>query len=362
MAVCSDATVKIMRILIIKTSSLGDVIHALPVLDYLRQVAPEARIDWVVEEQFLPLVARNPLLYRVHVIRTKAWRKAPLARQTRQEVALLRRALRETQYDLVFDLQGNLKSGLVAWLTGAGQRIGFSADGVQERLNLLFTNARVPFRDEDKLATGRYLRLVSAHFGHDYRDMSITSTIVSSPDDEATANAYLSGLPEGRKILLQVGTTWETKLWYAEGWIALARRILADYPAATLLINWGSPAEKELGERIVAEVGSSVRLLHWFKIKELIPLIKHVDLVIGGDTGPVYLAGALDRPTVSLYRATKAELYAPAGPQHRALQAAMPCAGCQLTRCERNEQCSRSITVDKVMEAVIAVLTEKGSQ
>ncbi len=345
-----------MRILIIKTSSLGDVIHALPVLDYLRQVAPEASIDWVVEEPFLPLVAYNPLLDRIHVIRTKAWRKAPFTRQTRHEVAFLRTALRDAQYDLVFDLQGNLKSGLVAWLTGARQRIGFSASAVQERLNLLFTTTRVPFRDEDNRAAGRYLRLVSAPFKHDYRDMSITSTIVPAPEDEATATAYLSGLPQGRKILLQIGTTWETKLWYAEGWIELGRRILADYPAATLLINWGSPAEKELGERIVSEVGSSVRLLPWFKIKELIPLIKHVDLVIGGDTGPVYLAGAMGRPTVSLYRATKADLYAPAGPQHRAVQATMPCAGCLLTHCEHNDQCSRSITVDALMEAVISVL------
>lgn len=351
-----------MRILIIKTSSLGDVIHALPVLDYLRQVAPEARIDWVAEEPFLPLVAHNPLLDRVHVIRTKAWRKAPFAQQTRREVAHLRAALREARYDLVFDLQGNLKSGLVAWLTGADRRIGFAADAVQEKLNLFFTNVRVPFRAEDNRAAGRYLRLVSANFGRDYQDMAIAATIVPAPEDEATATAYLSGLPHGRKILLQVGTTWETKLWYAEGWIETARRILAQYPEASLLINWGSPAEKELGELIVAEAGSSVHLLPWFKIKELIPLIKHVDLVIGGDTGPVYLAGAVGAPTVSLYRATRADLYAPTGPQHRAVQAVMPCAGCRLTRCERNDECSRSITVDAVMAAVTAVLHEERKQ
>ncbi len=351
-----------MRILIIKTSSLGDVIHALPVLDYLRQVAPEARIDWVVEEPFLPLVAQNPLLDRVHVIRTKAWRKVPFARQTRHEVSLLRTALRDAQYDLVFDLQGNLKSGLVAWLTGARQRIGFSADTVQERLNLLFTTTRIPFRAEDNRASARYLRLVSSPFGRDYPEMNIATTIVPAAEDEATATAYLSGLPQGRKLLLQVGTTWETKLWYPEGWIELAQRILAYDPATTLLINWGSPAEKELGERIIAEVGCSVQLLPWFKIKELISVIKKMDLVIGGDTGPVYLAGAMDRPTVSLYRATKADLYAPAGPQHRAVQAAMPCAGCLLTRCERNDQCSRSITVDAVMEAVTAVLQREDSR
>jgi heptosyltransferase-1 len=351
-----------MRILIIKTSSLGDVIHALPVLDYLRQVAPEARIDWVVEEPFLPLVAHHPVLEQVHVIRTKAWRKAPLAQQTRQEVALLRRVLRAAQYDLVFDLQGNLKSGLVAWMTGARQRVGFTADVLQERLNWLFTTIRIPFRDVDNRAASRYLRLVSALFQRDYREMSVSGTIVSSPEDEAIAATYLAELPEGPKILLQVGTTWETKLWYPEGWIELARRILAYLPETTLLINWGSTAEKELGERIVAEVGSSVQLLPWFKIRELIPVIRRMDLVIGGDTGPVYLAEAVGTATVSLYRASKAALYAPTGPHHRFVQAEMPCTGCMLTRCERNATCSRSITIDAVTEAAIAVLQEKGTQ
>lgn len=345
-----------MRILIIKTSSLGDVIHALPVLDYLRQVVPDASIDWVVEEPFLPLVQYNPLLNHVHVIRSKVWRKAPFAQQTRNEVTALKRGLRAAQYDLVFDLQGNLKSGLVAWMTGARERVGFSADAVQERLNLLFTTTRIPFRIEDSQVTGRYLRLVSVPFQRDYRDMQISGTIVSAPDDEDIVTRYLSGLPEGPKLLLQVGTTWDTKYWYLEGWIALARRILEWCPAATLLINWGSPLEKALGEQIVAEVGSAVQLLPWFKIKELVPLIRQMQLVVGGDTGPVYIAGALGVPTVSLYRATSSALYAPVGPQHRAVQAPMSCAACLQTRCDRDEECRRSITVDSVMDAVITVM------
>lgn len=351
-----------MRILIIKTSSLGDIIHALPVLDYLRQVVPEARIDWVVEEPFLPLVLHNPLIGQVHVIKTKAWRKAPFARQTRQDVALLRTALHDAHYDLVFDLQGNLKSGLVAWLSGARKRVGFTADVLQERVNLLFTNIRIAFRDKDNRAAARYLRLVSALFQRDYQDMRISSTIVSSPEDEAVAARYLAELPDGPKILLQVGTTWETKLWYPEGWIEVTKRILSHQPGATLLINWGSLAEKELGERIVSEVGSTVQLLPWFKIRELIPVIQRMDLVIGGDTGPVYLAEAVGTPTVALYRASKAALYAPTGPHHRYIQADMPCTGCMLTRCERNDICSRSITVDAVMNAVITVLQKRGTK
>lgn len=347
-----------MRILIIKTSALGDVIHALPVLDFLKKIVPEAVIDWVVEEPFLPLVAHNPLIGQVHVIRTKAWRKAPLSGQTRQEVARLRQALRSARYDLVFDIQGNLKSGLVAWLTGAVPRVGFTATDVQEKLNLLFTTRRIPFRPQDNRTTGRYLRIVGAPFNRDYTGMELSTTIVAAPEDEATAMSYLAGLPEGPKILLQVGTTWDTKYWYPEGWIELSRRILTDAPSATLLVNWGSPQEKELGERITTEVGAAVRLLPWFKIKELLPIIGMVDLVIGGDTGPVYIAGAVGTPTVSLYRATRAELYAPAGPRHRAIQAPLDCSGCGRTRCERDQECRRSITVDMVADAAISLLHE----
>jgi heptosyltransferase-1 len=104
-----------MRVLIIKTSALGDVVHALPVIDYLHQVYPDIEIDWVVEEAFLPVLEHNPGLRQIIPVRTKKWRKAPLSPETRQELKALRIALREGSYDLVFDIQGNLKSGLIAW-------------------------------------------------------------------------------------------------------------------------------------------------------------------------------------------------------------------------------------------------------
>ncbi len=348
-----------MRILIIKTSALGDVIHALPVLDYLRQVAPEARIEWVVEEQFLPLLVHNPLIEQIHVIRTKAWRRQPFASQTWRELALFRRKLRATRFDLVFDLQGNLKSGLVAWLGRSAERFGFETGLLQEKLNALFTNRKVGFRPEDNRTATRYLRVVSVPFGRDYLDMDISSEIVSAIEDEETAARYLASLPRGIKILLQIGTTWDTKLWYPEGWIELARRILDRYHGATLLINWGSPVEKALGERIVNETGSSVHLLPWFRIQELIPLIRQVQLVVGGDTGPVYIAGAVGTPTVSLYRATSAALYAPVGPCHYSIQAAMPCTGCMKSVCDRDQECRYSISADSVMDAVNAILNEE---
>lgn len=348
-----------MRILIIKTSSLGDVVHALPVIDYLDRVSPECEIDWVVEEPFLPILEHHPRLSRIHVIRSKKWRRNKLAAATCREIGQVRTDLRERRYDLVFDLQGNLKSGLACWFTAAKVRIGFTTNVLQEKVNALFTTRRIPFRDRDRNVTDRYLRVVSACFDRDYIDMTLAGNIYSAPQDEAAAERYLADVPGRPVLLLQVGTTWSSKLWYPEGWIDLARRIVTRYPDGVILINWGSPDEKALAERIVQEVGAAVHLLPWFSIRELIPVIRRVSLVVGGDTGPVYLAAAVGTPTLSYYRATSAATYAPQGPQHRSIQAAMDCAPCYRTSCDRDSECRTSISVDMLFAALVTIIDQE---
>lgn len=345
-----------MRVLIIKTSSLGDVIHALPVIDYLHQVSPSIEIDWVVEESFLPILEYNPRISQIHVVRTKKWRKAPFSLETRRDLKVLHRDLRGRSYDLVFDIQGNLKSGLIAWLSGAETRIGFSKEVLQEKVNALFTTRRIPFRAIDNNVTDRYLRVISVLFGRDYRDMELTSTISSSPEDEKAADQYLASLPNGLVFVFQIGTTWNTKLWYPEGWSELAQRMTTHFPGSTILINWGGPDEKKLAEQIVSDVGDSVRLLPWLRIKELIPVLRRVDLVIGGDTGPVYLAAAIGTPTVSYYRATSAATYAPSGKQHRSIQADMECTACYRTSCDRDQECRASISVNALFDAAVQLI------
>jgi heptosyltransferase-1 len=351
-----------MKVLIIKTSSLGDIIQALPVLSYLHAVSPGIVIDWVVEEAFLPVVQNNPLISRIHTVRTKAWRKRPFCRETLGQISTLRLALRERRYDLAFDLQGNLKSGLIGMFSGAPVRIGFSREALQEKINLLFTTRQVSFTRDDRHAAERYLRVVTAPFEGDIRTAQIKTEIVSAPEDEAAAERYLSAFSGDKVLLLQVGTTWSTKLWHLKGWIDLADRILQRYPGAHMLINWGSPDEKSLGEAIIQAVGDRVSLLPWLTIRELVPVIRRVDLVVGGDTGPVYLAAAVGTPTVSYYRATDAGCYAPRGESHISLQAPMECSGCQRTSCERDAECRESITVDNLFNAVVNLLSRTRSE
>lgn len=345
-----------MRVLIVKASALGDIISALPVLDYLKQAAPEIEIDWVVEEPFSHILEGNPQLSVLHLVRTKVWRKAPFAARTRQEIALLKQNLQERDYDLVFDIQGNLKSGVICWLTGCADRIGFERPELQESVNALFTTRRIPLRRQDYHVTDKYLRLVSVPFAKDFRQMQLTSTIQTSPEDDANAEVLLATLSDGLVLLFQYGTTWQTKYWSEKSWIELGRAVLDRFPEATILFAWGNDSEKEAVTRIAAEIGRGARVIERYSLKGLAALLKKVDLVVGGDTGPVHLAAAVGTPTVSFYRASDGKRSGPRGAHHVVIQSPMHCTRCFRTRCDKDLQCRDTIKVEAVLAGINRLL------
>lgn len=132
-----------MKILIVKTSSLGDMIHSFGALDYLRNRFPKAQIDWVAEKPFAELVKAHPQIDQVVVFESKKWGKSLFSQETRQQIKSFRKKLRESRYDLLFDLQGNLKSGLIVALARARKKIGFGWKTVAEWPNALFTNRKI---------------------------------------------------------------------------------------------------------------------------------------------------------------------------------------------------------------------------
>ena len=341
-----------MRVLIVKMSSLGDVIHALPALDFLHTVSPGIEIDWVVEEPFLDVLAGNQLISHVYPVRTKAWRKHPFSTESIREIGSLKKALRERSYDIVFDLQGNLKSGLVAWLSGVQRRFGFDRDDVREPLNLLFTNSQVPLRRQDGHVTSRSLRIVSVPFGKDYRGMSLITTIFTSPEDDAEAEMFVSTLSDGLIFVFHNGTTWQTKLWHEEGWVQLGKLVLQKYHEATILLSWGNEQEKSAAERIATGIGDHVRILPRMSLKGFCALLKKTDLMVGGDTGPVHLAAAVGTPTASFYRATDATRNGPSGEHNFLLQSPLHCCACLRKECDRDLQCRESIRPDAIMAGI----------
>lgn len=344
------------RVLIVKTSALGDIIHALPVLSYLHQAAPGIEVDWLVEEAFRDLLSGNPLISELHGVKTRVWRKRPFQRETRQEIAALTRQLRARKYDLVFDIQGNLKSGIMTLLAGAPVRVGFAADRLQERANLLFTNRRVPAQPQDYHITDQYLRVVSALFDASSETMELTTDIATDAAQETAAEEFVAQLPAGKRFLLHQGTTWDTKYWYEAGWVELGKGLLERYPGATVLFSWGNYAERAVVCGYAAQIGPGARVIERYPLKTLAALLKRVDLVVGGDTGPVHLAAAVGTRTVSLYRASDGRRSGPRGGCHAIIQAPMPCTSCFRTRCEQDLECRHSITPNMLLNAIGTIL------
>jgi len=340
------------RVLVVKMSALGDIIHALPVLDYLHQVMPGIEVDWVVEEPFRDILEGNPLISQLHVVRTKVWRKKPFSAATRREIRAVRNALQARDYDRVFDIQGNLKSGLVDWLSGAENRIGFSQETLQESINLLFTTQQVPVRRHDYHITDQYLRLVSVTFGKDFSTFKLSSDIYTSQEDDEVAGALLSTLSDGLVFLFHYGTTWQTKFWFKEGWIHLGKALLETYPDSTILLSWGNEPERAAVTELAAGIGKGARVLQRYSLKGLAALLKKVNLVVGGDTGPTHIAAAVGTPTVSLYRASDGKRSGPRGACHVIVQSPLTCTSCFRTECDKDDECRRSITVQSMIQAV----------
>jgi heptosyltransferase-1 len=345
-----------MRILIVKMSALGDIIHALPVLNYLHAVSPGIEIDWVLEEPFLDVLEGNPLISRIHKVRTKVWRIHPLSPATIREIGTLKRTLRERNYDLVFDIQGNLKSGLVCRLSGAETRIGFAREELQESVNLLFTTRQVPIRPGDKHIIDQYLRLVSVPFGRDFKELSYSTDIHTAPEDDSAAEALIATISDGLVFLFHYGTTWQTKFWSEKGWIALGKEVLARYPESNVLLSWGNETERKTASALAAAIGNGARVIDRYPLKGFIALLKKVDLVVGGDTGPVHLAAAVGTPTVSFYRASDGRRSGPRGKGHVIIQSPLQCARCFRTECDKDAECRESIKAETIMKGIESLL------
>ena len=346
-----------MRILIIKTSALGDIIHALPVLDYLKQASPGCEIGWVVEEAFAGLLSGNPLISGLRIVKFKKWKRHPFSLVTIHEILNVRKGLSEQNYDLVIDIQGNVKSGMIAWLSGCPLRAGFTRAVAQESLNALFINRRIALRPEDRHVTDQYLRITGASFDLDFNGLKLHTDVCTQPADDLAAESLVKRYSKGGPVfLIHTGTTWQTKFWHESGWIELGRKILSSCPGSVLLFSWGNDNEYREAERIATALGDRAVQLEKLSLIGLAALVKRVTVVMGGDTGIVHLAAATGTPTVSYYRSSDGLRSGPRGERHAIVQAPMPCARCFRTRCENDEECRESITPDILLQAIGKIL------
>jgi len=346
------------RILIVKLSALGDILHALPAVPYLLRSLPAPEIHWAVDSAFAELLEGYPGIEKVVPLPIRRWKGSAWRPAVWKEAQGAARALRLETYDVAFDLQGNLKSGLVTLLSGAPLRIGFDREGVRESPNLLFTNRKVRLLPEDRHIVRKCLRVVADPIGLPLNPEAIAPCLPVSGEDRAAAGALVRELlrDASPRMALHPGSTWPTKKMPPAFWAEAIRLLRERRPGLGVLISWGSEEERREAEEIRATAGGRVEPLPRLPLKRLAAVYRECGFVLGPDTGPLHLAAAAGAATVGVFRATDGNRNAPAGTAHRFLQAPMPCTACLRKACDRDAECRASLRPGEASQAMDALM------
>lgn len=344
------------NILIVKTSALGDVIHTYPVIDYLRKKFPSAQIDWVIEESFSDLVQSHEAVSNTLTIATKAWRKKISNWETLKSVSNFRKELRKQHYDVIFDLQGNIKSGIILSQARGTCKVGFGKKTVSEWPNLLFTNRRYNPSKNLNIRLD-YLALVTSFFG-DPLPLQIENTKLKISKDQQTAlNALIqkNETSKGPTVVVCSGSAWPNKQLSIDTLKAFLL-LLQPYLNCTYLFVWGSVEEKLVAEQLSREFATHSDVLDKMSLSMLQNLMELSDLVIAVDSLPLHLAGTTSTPTFSVFGASSALKYKPLGENHYAFQGTCPYGRsfekrCPILRSCPTGACIRNLKASQLFEA-----------
>ena len=281
-----------MRILLVKTTSMGDVIHNLPVASDIRRRLPDASIDWVVEDGFAEIPRLHPAVARVIPVAVRRWRRSLLSPATWSEIGAYRRAVQTDAYDAVIDTQGLLKSALLA-AQARGPKFGHAATTAREPLAARFYNQTfdVP---RDRNAVRRNRGLAAAALGYTLDGLPLDYGISAPP-------LAADWLPAGEYAVLLTATSRADKEWPEPDWRALGAALNA--AGLRCVLPGGSAAERERAQRLAQAIGRAAAAPA-MTLTELAALLAGAKLVVGVDTGLVHLAAALGRPTLALYGAS----------------------------------------------------------
>jgi len=339
-----------LNILIVKLSAVGDVVQSLPFLEALRRTYPQARLTWLVEEAAADIVIDHPRLDRVIVLRRKSWLKD--LKHGRILPALegfrsFRRELRAEEYDLVVDLQGLLKSGILVYLSRSRRRLGF--DRTRE-CSYLFLNERLAPYDPERHALLRYLD-VAAYLGADTGG-TVNFHLPVHPRSATEAAALLEGT-RSPLVAVNPGAKWPTKLWPSASWTEVCRRLVRE--ARVEVVLTGGPDEIAANRAIAAGVDGLVDLTGRTSLKVLAEILRAADLVLCPDTGPMHLAAAVGTPVVALFGPTAPWRTGPFGPDHLVLRTGIECSPCFRKKCP-DPRCLTALEPDLVFRSVLARL------
>jgi len=328
-----------MKILVVKTSSLGDIVQSLLVLPYLHERFPGVSIDWAVEEHLSKVVSAHPLVQRAIPV-------------SRANILHAIKEIRQEKYDLVFDLQGNCKSALWTFLSRARTKVGFALRSVREWPNVLATHTRFNVPPDMNIRL-QHLCLMRQFFQDEapHRDFPGTCFDID-PEQKSIVDALLRQCSTRLKIMVCPGSAWPNKQLTLATLQTLLRLIKERYDASFLLI-WGTPQEqtycKQLQEGILVD---KLPLPTWQY------LMNQVDLVIAMDSSALHLCGTTKTPSFSVFGPTSAAIFKPLGPQHHAFSGKCPYGRtftkrCPVLRTCPTGACVRGIAPQELFQAFV---------
>ncbi|HEY2810897.1 MAG TPA: glycosyltransferase family 9 protein [Rhabdochlamydiaceae bacterium] len=342
-------------ILIVKTSAIGDVIHTFPVLEYLRQRFPQARIDWVVETGIVKLLHAHPLLSSVIPVNFKKWRKALLSRETLREWRLFLKELKQTRYDLLFDLQGNSKSALVTGCAQAEVKVGFGWRSVREKTNLLVTQRWI--NPDAVNVRDKYLRLVQDYY-EDSEQIAVSNTLLQLNAEEAKRLCEIldwTPFAQSPALMIAFGSKWANKQLEAVQLENFLGAIAKRYPFSFMLI-YSNEQEKQMAERLASTLPERAQMVGELTLPLWQALMWRVKGVIAVDSAALHLCATTSTPSFSFFGPSSAVAYKPSGKAHFALQGKCPYEESFVKLCPQLRTCAtgaclKNIPLEEMLSA-----------
>jgi lipopolysaccharide heptosyltransferase I len=326
--------------LIVRLGSLGDVVHGIPVVGALRQEFPASRIDWMVDPRYVELLNLVVGLDRRIGVDPRAIKRGGARQRFRETL----RELRDTKYDAAIDLQGLLKSAMLARSIRARRTIGFPRKHLREPLaRLFYTDAPDP-GDATHVIYKNLALLAPLH---------VTDRRVRFPLEiphTATSEQIIDRFGGRDYALINPGAAWPNKRWPPARFGAVAAAIAREFGWRSLVL-WG-PGEQEMAHEVVAESGGAADISPPTTITDLVGVARNARLMISGDTGPLHIAGAVNTPIVAVYGPTLPERNGPWGLSDVAISRVRQCSCLYERTCRETERCIDDISVAEVISAV----------
>ena len=316
------------RIALLKPSALGDIVHTLPVLDALRQRFPESHIAWVVNRVYEPLLLGHPALDETIAVDRQAMKKGVCAAVA--ATCHLLSTLRKRRFDLVIDLQGLLRSGIMTAATGARRRVGMGT--AREGARFFYTDTIPTPHKFDEHAVDRNWRVAEAlGVGH------LTKRFYLPVPEIARdwAAVQLRDCPRPW-VAIGAGARWLTKRWPPDSFAVLAQRVHKHFGGTILFV--GTPDETPLAQQIASKLAGPWRdFTGRTTLPQLAAVLERVDAMASNDTGPLHLAASLGRPVVAPYTCTQVKRHGPYGAMRGAVESQVWCQGSYIKKCSRLE-------------------------